>query len=964
MAAIGRPARSQGAGAAPTVVVDLDGRIVRVSDSLLGLVARAREDVEGRSFVDLVHPDDVGLANAAGRAALAGERQTHVEQRYVAGNGRTLWVLVDIEALCDADGVPRELRCTVRDVTAERRVAEAARADRDDYRRLVEETRDGVWVLDADARTASVSGAVTELLGYSEEELRGRHPWEFTDDEGAAILRAGVARRQQGTTESYDAKWIARDGRTVWTLTSAAPILDEDGRFQGSLALITDVTQRRLADEQRRRLAAIVESSHDAVFGLDRDGRVIDVNAAGVELCGVPAEEIEGRPLREVLVPPEGVDTEQALARILDGEDVPPADSHATRPDGRRLFISVSFGPIRDAGGAVVGASLVARDVTEARHAARRLSRLAQQQEAVARLGHRALAAAPIELLEREAVEVVSDVIGAPIVAVLEAGADGEQFRVRAAHGVPAEVIGLLVPASAGPPLADMAGGEAIVVSDWERETRFARPLIGVEMGIVSSAGVPLTGGCRHAMLSAHRTRAWEPHPDEIAFLHAVANVLAAARERVETEEAMRRQALHDPLTGLPNRTLVTDRLTHALERARDRGTTTGLCVLDVDQFKAINDSLGHTAGDELLRELGPRLAGVVRPSDTVGRLGSDEFVVICEDVADPAEAGELAPRLVAAISEPVTIAGEEHVMTASAGIAFDTGGELSAGELLRNADAAMNRAKERGRARIEIFGEELLERTVGRLRLERDLRGALGREEHWLAFQPIVSLVDGRVVGLEALLRWRHPVRGEVSPGDFIPVAEDSGLIEHLGAWVLRRACEHAAHWDTAVQVNVSPRQFDDDHLPALVERTLAETGLPADRLTLEITEGTVMDPGSDPVDVLLALRELGVHLVLDDFGTGYSSLHRLRGLPIDGLKIDRSFVEDLTTPGSPSELLVGGVVRVCAALGVGVVAEGVETDAQRDQLARLGCLLAQGFLLARPMPAEAVARHLSRSP
>ena len=948
---------------APTVVVDRDGRIVRASETFLGLLGRARKDVEGRSFVDFVHPDDVPVAVATGRAALAGARPTHVEHRYVDRDGLPIWALVTVRAIRDAESGAEELVCEVRDITAERRVAEATRADTEDYRRVVEETRDGLWVLGPDGTTVSASRAICDLLGYTEEEMRGRPPSDFTDAEGAEILRAGIDRRRAGETETYDVKLVTRDGRTLWTLISAAPLLGDDGGFQGSFGLVTDITQRREADEQRRRLAAIVEASSVAVIGLDAGGAVRDANQAAVELTGVPLDELFGRPLGDVLQPPDRARGDENIRRVLAGEHVPPVATPALRLDGRRLELALSFGPIRDAGGTVTGVSLVVRDVTEERDVRRRLGRLARQQEAVARLGHRALESAAIELLEREACEMVSEVLGAPIVAVLER-AEAKQLRVRAAHGVPPELVGLLVPPSAGPPLESLSGGESIVISDWETETRFARPGIGVETGIVSSAGVPLAGGATHAMLSAHRRRVWEPSPDELGFLRAVANVLSAARDRAETEEAMRRQALHDPLTGLPNRTLVTDRLAHALERARLRGTTTGLCVLDVDQFKAVNDALGHAAGDELLREMGPRLARVLRPSDTVGRLSSDEFVVICEDVDDAAEAAELAPRLVAAMSDPVTIGGEEHPVTASAGIAFDTAGELTAGELLRNADAAMYRAKERGRGRVEIFGEELLERTIGRLRLERDLRGAIDRGEHWLAFQPIVSLVDDRVVGLEALLRWRHPDRGEVPPGEFIPVAEDSGLIEDLGAWVLRQACDHAARWGTAVQVNVSPRQFDDDHLPGLVERTLAETGLPAGHLTLEITEGTVMDPGSDPVDVLVALRELGVHLVLDDFGTGYSSLHRLRGLPIDGLKIDRSFVEDLSEPGSPSELLVGGVLRVCAALGVGVVAEGVETHAQREQLARLGCLLAQGFLLARPMPADAVARHLSRAP
>ena len=858
------------------MVLDLEGRITGASEDFLRLLGRTRDQVEGRSFTEVVHPDDVALAFETGRAAVLGDEPTHVEQRYVRGDGQQLWVLVTVRAVRDEQGRAYELCAEVRDVTAER-VAEAARARRDDYR-------------------------------------------------------------------------------------SAAPLLDDEGRFQGSLGLVTDTAQRREAEEQRQRLAAIVESTSDAVFGLDEKARIRDANAAAVALTGVRREEILGVALSEVLEPLSSLPPREILRRVLAGEDVPPLDSPVRRPDGRAVEVSASFGPIRDGSGAIVGVSVVARDVTAERDAARRLERLARQQQAVAALGHQALEGTAVEALHHEAVAAVRAVLDAPIVTILEPVEGGDALRLSAAEGVERDLLGLEIDPDVAPRLDALGTDAVLVYPDWEDELRFTRPPIAVELGIRSSVAVIVAGRRAHAFLSAHRHHPWTPDADEIAFLQAVANVLAAARDRADTEEAVRRQALHDPVTGLPNRTLVGDRLVQALERARRRGTTTALCVIDLDKFKAINDTLGHAAGDEVLVTMAGRLTGLVRPVDTVGRFGGDAFVVLCEDVGETDEAAHLAPRLIAALAEPIEIGSEEHVITASAGIAFDTGGTLSAEEMLRNADAAMYRAKERGRGRIEVFGQELLDRTLGRVHMERDLRGALDRGELWLAFQPIVSLVDDRVVGLEALLRWRHPERGDVSPADFIPIAEESGLIGDIGTWVVRQACAHAARWNTAVQVNVSPRQLDDDHLPAVVARALSDTGLPPARLTLEITEGTVMDQGSDPVEVLRALRHLGVHVVLDDFGTGYSSLSRLRGLPIDGLKIDRSFVSDLSEEGSPGELLVGGVIRVCAALGVSVVAEGVETEGQRSHLARLGCLLAQGFLLARPMPPEAVARHLSR--
>jgi diguanylate cyclase (GGDEF)-like protein len=409
----------------------------------------------------------------------------------------------------------------------------------------------------------------------------------------------------------------------------------------------------------------------------------------------------------------------------------------------------------------------------------------------------------------------------------------------------------------------------------------------------------------------------------------------------------------------------VLDRLAHALAARGRRPGTTAVVLLDIDQFKVVNDSLGHDAGDQLLLAVAPRLVAAVRPGDTVGRLGGDEFVVVCEGVADGPGAAAVAARLVAAFHEPFVLATEHHHLTASVGIALADDATETPGELLRNADAAMYRAKERGRGRFEMFDEELRERTLERLRIERDLREAVARDELSLDFQPIVSLADAGLVGVEALVRWHHPERGLVAPDRFIGVAEDAGLIGGIGAWVLREACRHAAGWRAVrpitLHVNLSPRQVIDTALPGLVADTLAATGLPAEALVLEITETSLMERGAAAPAVLRELKALGVGLVLDDFGTGWSSLSRLRHFPISGLKVDRSFVAEMETGAGTSGLIVAGIVQMSHALGLDSVAEGVETQAQADRLAELGCRHAQGYLFARPMDAAAAGRHIS---
>jgi diguanylate cyclase (GGDEF)-like protein len=416
-------------------------------------------------------------------------------------------------------------------------------------------------------------------------------------------------------------------------------------------------------------------------------------------------------------------------------------------------------------------------------------------------------------------------------------------------------------------------------------------------------------------------------------------------------------QATHDPLTGLPNRSLVLDRLDQALARSERSGGRVTVLFADLDRFKVVNDSFGHSVGDEVLLCVSERLRAAVRPHDTVGRLAGDEFVVVCEGLTDR-EALDVAERVAATVSEPIVLGGRESVITASIGIAHAEAG-TRAEDMLRDSDVAMYGAKERGRSRIELFDAEMRRRMMDRLELERSLRSAITAGELRLDYQPIVCFDGWRVVAAEALVRWDHPERGVVHPAEFIPLAEESGLILPLGRWVLDEACRQLAAWRAAgraalrVTVNLSVRQFADPDLVAAVAEALARAGLPADALWLEITESILMEEVEATAETLRALKRLGVHLSVDDFGTGYSSLNYLKRLPVDLLKIDRSFVAGL---GSDPEdaAIVHAIVSLARALRLSVVAEGVEHPDQLHALQRLGCNAVQGFLLARPAPAD----------
>jgi diguanylate cyclase (GGDEF)-like protein len=423
----------------------------------------------------------------------------------------------------------------------------------------------------------------------------------------------------------------------------------------------------------------------------------------------------------------------------------------------------------------------------------------------------------------------------------------------------------------------------------------------------------------------------------------------------------MRHDALHDSLTGLPNRALLLDRLAHALERARREDGHVAVIFLDLDNLKVLNDSRGHSAGDELLSAIGPRLRGELRESDTIARFGGDEFAVLCEDIEDSAHAAVIAERLVRAFEDPFAVGGEEQFGSISVGVVVtEAGSDREPEELLSDADAAMYRAKELGRGRYEMFDAGLRDRITARLCLEADLRRALeGEGRLWVAYQPYYRLPGRQVAGVEALVRWDHPERGSIPPVEFIPMAEESGLVVPLGAYVLRAACEQVARWQQRdpglrLTVNVSARQMATSDFVETVQSILADTGLHPDSLGLEITERLLLEETPGTTLTIELLQALGVRLLLDDFGTGYSSLRYLQRYPLDGLKIDRAFVAGLGEDGAGDGAIVEAIVGMTRALGMGVIPEGIETDGQLERLMAMGCDHAQGFLLSRPLPAD----------
>ena len=437
--------------------------------------------------------------------------------------------------------------------------------------------------------------------------------------------------------------------------------------------------------------------------------------------------------------------------------------------------------------------------------------------------------------------------------------------------------------------------------------------------------------------------------------------------ERKAFEETLTHQAFHDSLTGLANRALFTDRVEHALRRRSSGPHAVAVVFLDLDDFKTVNDSLGHAAGDELLVGVAQRFAACLRPADTTARLGGDEFAVLLEELEGPDAARAAAQRLIDSLGQPFILEGKAVDVDASAGIAFADAPDIRSEELLRNADIAMYMAKRRAKAGYELFEPRMHEAAIRRLDLKADLQRALDNDEFLLHYQPIVALETERVVGFESLVRWRHPSRGLLGPAEFIPLAEETHLILPLGRWVLEQACRQARSWHaaygTTMSVNLSRKQLDQQDLVDQVGEVLGRTGVLPDAVTLEITESVVMHDVERTAEVLGGLRALGVKVAIDDFGTGYSSLAVLRQLPIDVLKIDKAFVDGVGG-SSADAVLAGTVIDLARGLGLLTIAEGIEEQAQLDCLRGLGCSLGQGYLFARPLPVETALTLLRRLP
>ncbi|MBJ7330105.1 MAG: EAL domain-containing protein [Solirubrobacteraceae bacterium] len=831
-------------------------------------------------------------------------------------------------------------------------------------------------VLNEDQEVEWISDAATELLGVARDDMLGRAIDQLEDRAVHELLSRVDLAASRDSGDDLVVDRPGRDGSVRHLQIGGSELRAADGAYVGAAIWLRDVTAPRRAEARLResedRYRRLVEAAQEVIWTCDTDLVMTFCNHAVEDVLGYTAEQSVGAPFDAIFLPETAERDKLALNAVLAGEARLQHETVLLRVDGATVDVVIDLVPLLD-GEEVVGISGITRDVTADRRAKAERERASARHAAVAELGRRALQLAEPHALMDEAARIATSVLQVDASVVFELADEGTRLEiVGAAGGDGNEERANLMP------LPDdrtthlgytLLQGCPVVFSDLETETRFPGSEAMRDYGTRSGIAVPIVvRGRTYGVLAGYSLQVHEFDEGEIAFAESVAHVVGSAVERAQLESADRERALHDSLTKLPNRSLFMDRLRGSVPRARRDESHTAVFMVGVDSFKLVNDEFGHAAGDELLGAIARRLRSEVRASDTVARLGGDEFVILCEGLAGEHDAIALANKLTELWGSPFTLDVGEVFSTASIGVAISENGSEGADSLLRDSDAAMHRAKRRGRGRFELFDEDLRARMHERMRLERDLHRALERDQMRVVYQPIVDLKTGAVAGAEALLRWDHPEWGTVSPMEFIPVAEETGQIIPIGMWVLREACSQVARWqerwpDFRLSVNLSGRQIAESDLPERVSEVLAEVSLTPGTLGLEITESVLMETDGDPEDILASLRSAGARLLLDDFGTGYSSLSYLKRFPLDTLKIDRSFVDGLGREDEDSAI-VAAIVQLAQTLDLTVVAEGVETAEQLDLLRDLRCDLAQGYLLSRPIDAPDLEVLLGDAP
>jgi diguanylate cyclase (GGDEF)-like protein/PAS domain S-box-containing protein len=879
----------------------------------------------------IIHPDDRDTVLADTREAMRNGKGIDFEYRVVKSDGSIIWVRDRTCFIKNKDGEPLCWQGVILDVTDKKAAEDALKLSEAQYRNVFENANDIIYVHDLEGNYLSINKAAERIFGYTQEEALSMNMSDITAPEHLKLIRRKLSKKISGESGQtvYDVDCVKKDGTRI-ALEVNSSVIVKNGVPIAVQGIARDITERKRAEEASRRneerYRDLFENANDLIYTHDLEGNFTSLNRAGEIITGYSRDEALKMNLSDVVAPEFLEAAKTMTARKVAGDKPTTYELEIISKGGERVMLELSTRLIVSAG-MPVGVQGIARDITARRQAETSL--------------HNTVS------LFASTFESTADGI---IVTSLDRKIITCNKKFVKMWNVDQEVL-------------DSKDGQRLmqsVVGQLRDPESFAQVLERLYADPMSSSTdlIEFKDGRIYERYSQPQFLEGEPVGRVCCFRDIT--------ERNQAEEKLRFYALHDPLTNLPNRAEFMNHLKQAIDRAHgNKFARFAVLFLDLDRFKVINDSLGHAIGDRLLITIAERLKGCVRPGDVVARLGGDEFTILLNRSGETEDVVHIAERLQSRISEPFKIDNYEVFTSASIGIIVSGGESRPAEDLLRDADAAMYRAKESGKARYEIFDREMHAQNINLLQTETDLRHALDRNEFEVLYQPIVDLVTGNVREFEALIRWRHPRHGLIGPNEFVGVAEETGLIVPVGRWILEESCRQIAEWqrlvgfDLSVSVNLSAKQLMHPTLIKQVREVLFSTGLNPCQLKLEVTETTVMEHSDRALKILLDLHALGLALSTDDFGTGYSSLSYLQKFPFGRLKIDRSFINKMDEDRK-SGAIVKTILMLGENLDIHVVAEGIETLSQLDKLRSLGCTAGQGYLFSRPIDRETAEHFL----
>ena len=910
-----------------------DGRLILMNEAALKLRGRTHEEIVDMTVYDMfpralaeqLEAEDRGVMDT-GIALVDRERSVTVPG-HDGFPGAVLWNLTTKVPMRDATGNVIGLVGVNRDITDRKRAEVSLRENEERLRAMFEQASVGIHVTSPDGRFLQVNDKYCNILGYGREELLkiGVFDINFEQQRKEAVDLRKKAVAGEINAFTVEKQLRRKDGLPVWANITTSAVRGPDGAIWHFISVVQDISERKRAEEALRenevQLRAMFEQAAVGITMSTLDLDYVQVNDKFCDIVGYSREELLRMSVRDVNLP-ENMDDAVGYRRKLFAGEIQSTvrEKPLRRKDGSAVWVSLVTSVIRDDQGNPKHFISVVQDISQRKRAEAALMESEEQ--------FRQLAGNIPQVFW------IGDVAQKQTIYVSPASERMLGLRPEELSGSPRKLV------------------RAVHPDDRARVYRARRSAISGQYDETYRVIRP-DGSTRWVHDRAFPVR------DASGAIYRIAGIAEDITERKEAEEQLLQLAHYDVLTSLPNRVLFYDRLKQALAQAKRNQWITGVMFIDLDRFKNVNDTLGHVTGDKLLQQVSGRLTRAVRTGDTVGRLGGDEFAVVLSNLSSTQDASLVAQKIMAAFNEPFQLDGSEIYITVSIGITLYPNDSTDQDTLIKNADSAMYRAKDVGRNGYQFYTPAMNARSLEMLSLESSLRRALDRNEFLFYYQPKASIATGEITGLEALLRWRHPVRGLVSPADFIPLMEETGLIVQAGSWILNTVCSQIAEWQRAgikpvpIAVNLSARQFLARDLGPGIKRVLEEYQIDPALIELEITESSLMVNTEEAARTLEYLKSLGVGLAIDDFGTGYSSFGYLKRFPLDALKLDRSFVRDITTDADDATI-TRAVISMAHSLGLTIVAEGVETEAQLAFLADYGCDQVQGYYFARPMGAE----------